>query len=232
MTAATQSSRALWNSMPGWGIFADLMPPEVLQARRAARIRRYVIVGLSSLLVVVVLLYALLFVQKQSAQNSLDKAQKTTSQLSAEKNQYADVIQMQGTVASVQAQVANLMANDIDFPLLLSQLEANLVNGMSISQLTVTLSTATATGAPQGGTGSVLDPATVLHIGSIVMTGTAVRPTDVSAYIDRLATMKGVVTPFPVSSVVGPTSVTYTIQATLTSDLYTHRYDVKPNGTK
>jgi hypothetical protein len=213
--------------MPGWGIFADLMPPEVLASRRAKVIRQRVTIGLSVIVVLVLALFALSMIQKRSAQNQLNTAQDETVQLQNSLKQYSDVITIQGTVSQVQTQVATLLQADIDFPKLLASLQSALPKTVAISQMNVTIFAPTPGTTGGGGAvpGGTLDSGVATHIGSVTLTGVAARLTDVSAYVDALKTLPGIVEPFPSSNVANGTGATYNIQATLTSDLYTHRFD-------
>ena len=44
----------IWNTMPGWGIVADLTPPELIATRRLRLLRKLLAAGLSVLLVLLV----------------------------------------------------------------------------------------------------------------------------------------------------------------------------------
>lgn len=216
--------------MPGWGIFADLIPPEILAERRARVLRKYVTIGLIALLVLLLAVFAFAFFKKSAAQHDLDTAQAQTVQLQQEERKYADVITIQGTVTQVQSQVASLLKTDIDFPSVLSSLQKALPPNVKLTQLTVGVSTPSAQPGPQVGTGSTggqLDTGTNAHIGTVTLSGSAAKSTDVSAYVDRLKTLKGIVEPFPTSNVSAGNGVTFSIQCTLTDELFTHRFDVK-----
>jgi hypothetical protein len=218
--------------MPGWGIVADLMPPEVLQQRRVKVVKRYVITGLSMLIVLLVLAYGYAFWQNQSAANALSKEQDRTSALQAQVHQYAGVTTIQGTVAGVQGQVANLMKGDVDVPALLGHVQAALPPGVTISQLAMTLNSGNAVspaGSAQAGA-AALDPGTNAHIGALTISGTAHRLTDVSAFVDKLKTIAGVVEPYPASNTSSPAGVQYAVQLTLDDQLFTHRFDIPKTG--
>lgn len=228
MTTMSSEPRALWSSMPGWGIVADLTPPELLAERRAAVVRKYVVITLAALIVLVVLLFAFAFFKKSAAQHAVNQAQDTTTGLQGELRQYADVVTMQGSVTQVKGQVATLLKTDVDVPALLANLQGALPPGVAINNLSITISSPTAAGAgpAAGGTGSNLDPGPAVHIGSVQIGGNAGKLTDVSTFVDKLRTLKGVVEPYPASNTEAGTGVTFSIQATLTSDLFTHRFDV------
>jgi len=235
MTQVQTDSRALWSSMPGWGIVADLMPPEILQARRALVVRRMVTRSLIALVCVMVLLFAYAFMQKRSASNALTDSQDRTITLQSEVRKYSDVTTMQGTVNQVQNQVSSLLKTDIDFPKVLADLQKALPPGVTLGQMSMTVVSAGAQTGSGAGTvpgGGNLDPGAHAHIGTVTLAGSAAKATDVSAYVDKLRALTGVVEPYPVSNVNSGSSFTYNIQLTLTDELYTHRFDVKQPGAK
>lgn len=236
MSAPTQDTRTLWATMPGWGIFTDLTPPEILASRRVASIRRYVSVGLVFLLVVVLLLFGFVTLKQRSASNELKKAEDDAQTLTVQLSKFSDVTTIQGTVASVEEKVSALLQADIDFPGLLASMQKALPPGVTLTQIAVTVTPPTAAGAgvpapvTVGGSGAVLDPSTHAHIGSVTLSGTARKLTDVSAYVDKLATLNGVVEPYPASNTASEAGVQYNVQVTLTDQLFTHRFDAKKTG--
>lgn len=230
MTAQIQQTRTLWSTMPGWGIVIDLMPPEIVQQRRIAAVRRQIVIGLAVLLVLILLGFGFAFMKKRSASNDLSRAQDQTTQLQAELHTYADVISIQGTVKSIQSQVANLMKTDVDLPQLVKDVTGALPPGMAITQMTITVNqTASAQG---GGTGSNLDTSGHQHIGVVTLTGTGRNLTDLSSYIDQLTKVKGVLQPYPTQNAASSNGTQWGLQLTLDEERYSHRFDVTPPGAK
>jgi hypothetical protein len=220
--------RELWNAMPGWGITANLLPPEVTEARQVRAIRRLVVLTLLGVLCLGVVGYGFAMLRSHSAQVALNKEQSRTTQLQVEQRKYDGVTQIQGTVSQVKAQVATLLKNDVDFPNLVAQLRAQLPPAMTISALTVTLtaggsqSTAVVT-AP-------LDSSGHTHIGTITISGDGRHLTDISTYVERLSTIKGIAQPYPTSNRTADTGVQYSVQVTINDQLLTHRYDTQTGG--
>src|SRR6185312_4553657 len=87
----TMQPRELWSTMPGWGIVANLIPPELLQARRVRALQKLV----GFLLVLLLLVagagggYAML--RSHHASQQLSVEQNRTSQLLAEQTRYRSV---------------------------------------------------------------------------------------------------------------------------------------------
>jgi len=228
-----QDSRSLWNTMPGWGITANLLPPEVIHTRRVRVIRKRM-VALSILAILLCVAgYGLAMVRTRSAEHAVTAELSRTAGLLHEQQKYAQVAQIQGTTAQVQTQIAGFMTNDVDFAALTNSLHTDLLPGMALTQLTIdlpvvkaNLSGQTAAAAAVGG----LDTSGQAHIGVISLTGTAAHISDVSSYVDKLNQLPGLVDVFPTSNQSDGKSVKFTIQVALTSALLTHKYVSKPGG--
>jgi hypothetical protein len=221
----------IWNSMPGWGIVADLTPPELIAARKLKLFRKLFLAGFTLLLVLVVGCYALAVMAHGSAASDLASEQTRTSQLTAQQRQYQGAVQVQGSIDQVQTQLAGLLTNDVDTATLIGQLRTKLPAAMTLNQLTITINSGATAGAQSTGA-AALDASGSTHIGSVTIAGSAKKISDVSAYVDALGTVAGVVSPYPASSTSSGHVVSWTVQLTLTAQLLTHRYDAKKNGAK
>ena len=58
MTTHAQPNQP-WSSMPGWGIVADLTPPELIASRHLKVLRKWIVLGLVVLVVACVAGYVL-----------------------------------------------------------------------------------------------------------------------------------------------------------------------------
>lgn len=220
----------LWSSMPGWGIVADLTPPELIAERHLRVLRKVIVAALSLVLVLCAAGYALAVRQHSSAADAGNAVNARTAQL---QQQLADptfrnVVQMQGTLAKVQAQVAILMKDDVDLPALLTKVRAVAPASIALSTLTVTMNTsATAPGTTTG-----LDTSGHTVIGTVVVAGSGKTLDDLPAYIDRLARISGVVNLVPTTNLSAQGSVAFSLAFAVTDKLYSHRYDVSntPGG--
>jgi Tfp pilus assembly protein PilN len=225
-------SRALWNTMPGWGIVANLLPPEVVQSRRVRFIRRMVLLGLVFVLLACLIAYAYVYLGHRSAEHDLAAEQARSQQLTVQQHQYNAVVQIKGDTAQVRTQLSGLLGQDVNTAALITKITQALPAGTAISTLTVTVNTATAQGtaAASNTTGS-LDTSGNPHIGTITVTGTAKTTVDVATYVDKLTRIPGLVDVFPTSNTsTDDTGTHYTIDMALTSTLLSHAYDVKPGG--
>jgi uncharacterized protein HemX len=221
---------ALWTSLPGWGIAADLTPPELINKRQLKVLIRLMALGLVLLVLVCFGGYYLAAHDRSAASADLQAAQARTTDLQRVGRSYNSVVAIQGSVDQVQAQVAQVMGGDVDLVALLVQLESNLPKTMVITQEAISISTAGVAAATTTGaaTGSGLDTSGLPRIGTLTISGTGQRLDDLSDYVDDLQTIAGLVDVLPVSNTAtSATSGTqFSITIGLTNALLSHRFDV------
>jgi hypothetical protein len=230
-------TKNLWHSMPGWGIVANLLPPELLEARRAHALRRFVAFGAIGVVVLAILGYGYASWRGHSASDALSREKDTTNSLTVQQGKYNEVVQIQGTITQVEAQIRTLMAQDVEFAGLIGTLRTDLLPGMTIGQLSASVDSGL--GAPGTlGTGPGVDSGSALNtspdktIGAITLTGTARRFSDVSGYVDRLTTVTGLASVYPISNALNVGGVQFSLQITITEKSLSHKYDAVQTGTK
>ncbi|HEX8082520.1 MAG TPA: hypothetical protein VF557_20090 [Jatrophihabitans sp.] len=228
----TMQPRELWSTMPGWGIVANLIPPEVLQARRVKAVRKLVAYLLCVLVLLAGIGYGFAFYQSQQAAETLAAEQSRTSQLLIQQKRYADVTLLQTSVAGVRTELSQLLSSDVDASALITSVLKQLPAGATVSQLAVTMSPPAGQQAkvnPASGTGS-LDTSGRAHIGLMTVTGQALRVSDVSTLVDRLGALPGFIDPYPTANTTNDKGTLFTVQFTIDDRLFSHRYDVKTGG--
>jgi type IV pilus assembly protein PilN len=234
MTAllAPSPDNRLWSSMPGWGIVADLTPPELIARRHLRVLRKLIIAGLTLVVLLCAAGFAFAFQKDASAVDARNDVIARTNQLQRQLQSpaFRHVVEMKGTVAKVQAQVALLMKDDVDLPALLTKVRAALPASMAINNLTVTLNSAATAAA--GSTGRGLDTSGHTVIGTVIIAGSSKTLDDLPAYIDRLAKVAGVVNLVPTSNLLSKDTAQFTLSFAVTDKLFSHRYDVKNVGGK
>jgi hypothetical protein len=222
----------LWSSMPGWGIVADLTPPELIASRHLKVLRKLIILGLVLVLVLCAGGFALAIQKHSSASSTRDAIDTRTRQLQSQlhSKSFRNVVRMQGTVAQVQGQVSSLMKNDVDLASLIARLRDALPASMSVNSLAVTLNPE---GAPTpGAAGTTLDTSGHPVIGTVTIAGSARTLNDLPAYVDDLATLKGVVNLVPTSNQADKGVAEFSLSFGLTDKLYSHQYDASTTGSK
>lgn len=224
--------RELWSSMPGWGIVANLIPPELIAARKLRTIRKAMLAGFAILLVIGIALYGMAFLAQRSAAADLAREQDRTSQLMAQQSKYQGAVQVQNSITEIQKQLGTLLTYDVDQSALVAKIRQKLPSNMTISQLTITIDAGTAATAGAGTGAGSLDASGATHIGTVTLAGNERHISDVSAFVNALSTVPGVVAPYPGSTTSSGTSVQWSIQLTLTAELLTHRYDPTKKAAK
>jgi Tfp pilus assembly protein PilN len=222
----------LWSAMPGWGIYADLTPPELVNSRRLKSLRKVIVVALVALLVLCAGGYVLAARKSSAASNALADVQLRTSQLQGQAHKYSGVTQLQGTVTQVQTQIATLMSGDVDLVKLIGQLRSTLPATMTIKQEAVTISVAGVAGAATSNSGNGLDTSGHPQIGTVTLSGAAKSIDDLSAYTDALKSIPGITNVLPLSNATDSNGVQYSLSLGLTDLLLSHRFDTSKNGGK
>ena len=225
----TMERPALWHALPGWGIAADLTPPELINARQLKVLRWWMAAGLVVLLVVCAGGYYLAARDRSSATAELTVVQDQTRELQVVGRSYSGVIAIQGSVKQIETQVAQVMSADVDVVALLVVLQSSLPKTMTINQEAITISTAGVAGtAGTAGTstGSSQDSSGLPRIGTITIGGTGRTLDDLSDYIDSLQAVPGLVDVLPVSNTAAGKGTQFSLTIGLTNALLSHRFDV------
>ncbi len=210
-------------------VFADLMPEEIVDARRVNRLKRKLAVGLAALLVLIVAGYALSFVQTSSAKHRLAAAQSTATTLQRQEQQYVQVSQIQGQASAIKMQLAQVMAGDLPWSALLTTLNGAAPAGVHLTSITATMNNGSATSGsatipstPSAGAGSGIGSAR--PVGTITLAGSATSKAAVATFMDKLAAVKVLSGAFPsgISSQGG--AATFTATVTITADALGGRF--------
>jgi Tfp pilus assembly protein PilN len=220
--------------MPGWGIVVDLTPPELIASRRLKVIRKLIALAAVLLLLVCLALYSFAWMQRQSASQALAREQQRTATLQSEQHKYNDVTEMQSSLSQVQGQLRTLLAGDVSFPSLISELRSSLQPGMTIDNLSVTVNLpgASAAGAGSSAAGNSLDTSGHPHIGTITLSGASTTASYIAAFADKLSSLKGLVDVITPSLKAQANGIQYTLTASFTDELLSHEYDSTKNGGK
>lgn len=202
-------------------IRANLLPAEIMRARRAIVVRKRVAIALAVLAVLLVAGYGWSWWQTRSATSELATTQQQTVQLEHQQASFADLVEAQTATQSVRSQLQQLMVGDLPWNKLLTALRAKAPAGLSLDQIAGTV-TDTAAGATTDSvvSGGLPVPATQgLPAGTLTLTGTARDKRSVADYADRLAKVKGIADPL-VTSVAssGRKSVSFDMTADITTD--------------
>jgi hypothetical protein len=213
-------------TMPGWSIVADLTPPELIQLRWIAVLRRRIGIGLALVLVLCLLAYAYAVVQHRAAEKDAAAVAQRTAILTRSANQFAGITLIESTVAGVDGQVACVMQDDVDVARVVASIDQALPSSMSIQSISVTL-TPDASADPSAGLTATGRPA----IGAVTVSGSGRGLDDLPAFVDGLTAVRGFTDVLPTSNQVSGGVAQFSLTIDLTDQLYSHLFDVgKPGG--
>lgn len=228
MSMITQPSvvRAVPGPMDMIAVYADLLPPEVAEARKAKETKKMVSIALVVLVVLLAGWYGFTRWQTSSANSDLDAANASTARLQAKQKSFAQVTQLQAESAQIQTQITSLMGRDVDWNQLWGSIRGATPAGVTISGITGSF-----TGATHLSSSSI----TALSngdIGTINVTGNAASPNTVAAFVDKLNQIAGVdsAQPTGVTSNSG-SGYSYTVTIGLSTKAISGRFVPSPSPT-
>jgi type IV pilus assembly protein PilN len=222
-----------WSVRPGWGISVNLTPPQLANARRVRTVRKLVVTGLGLIVLACGAGYFLAGRDQASARDALAEQQVQTMQLNSQLAKYDTTVRLQSTVAAVRQQISTAMAGDVSTDDLLARVRAALPGDMTIQQVSVTVSLASATAAtPDGTDGTGLNDAGHARIGDVTISGTSHDLGDLSEFVEHLQLESGIVDVIPTSNAAGPDGVQYSLTFGFTDQLRTHAYDLAQGANK
>lgn len=221
--AAAAPPVQLWSTMPGWGIAADLTPPELTNLRELKRLRRWLAAGLIVLLVACIGGYVLAALKHSAASSALNKVQSQTVELQAGVNKYADVTQIQSNIGQIQTQVATLMGSDVDLVKLMTRFRTALPASMTIAAEAITIDSVA---------GTVTSTSGLPTIAAVTISGSGRELDNLATYVDNLIKIPGVVDVNPTSNVLDGRTARFSVSLNLTAVAFSHRFDVSKTRTK
>ncbi|MET0416670.1 MAG: PilN domain-containing protein [Actinoplanes sp.] len=194
-------------------IRANLLPSEITSDRNARR-TRLVLIG--AVLVVLVLLgawYAYALEQKKAADADLAAVAKQVKIVQGHKDTYNGLTSMIARQEAIAAQLADLLANDLPWATTLDTVRSTgVTSGVDISEMT----------------GSVLDAekATTVSgtVATLAISGSAPDKKTVANFLQALAKLKGITSPYLSTANEQEGGVQFTLTAMITTDALCGRY--------
>ena len=172
--------------MPGWGIVANLTPPELIAARRLRVIRKLLAVAALVLVLLCLLAYGYAFLQSQKASRALAAENGRTATCRPSRTGYSDITEIQAP--SPRSRAAFPPARRRVGAPMVADLRGCLPPGMTIGHLSLLFNgPGCCRSRRRSARGTALDASGHPHIGTITLTGTAVHATDVAGYVDKLS---------------------------------------------
>jgi hypothetical protein len=215
-----------WGDMPGWGIVADMTPPELIERRLLAVLRRRIVLGLILVVLLCVAGYGYARLQHAAADNEATAASDQTRTLTTSAAKFTGITHIETTVSGLDGQVATVMRTDMDMARTVTSIRRALPSSMSISSVAVTMS---ADDSVDGA--STLDAAGRPKIGTVSISGAGRSLEELPAFVDSLAVVRGFVNVLPTSNQVSKGVSQFSVTLDLNDLLYSHRYDLGTPGS-
>jgi hypothetical protein len=206
-------------------VAVNLLPIEVIEARRTRRVKRTVFALLAVVVVLLTGWYGLAYVQTELARTELADAKANTERLTKQQDAFADLQQVQRDTTAIERQLAQLMANDMAWPTLLRGLREAAPSGLVLTGINVTLEASRTLGP--GGTNTA--NATVAFV---TITGVGTSKPQIAGYVDVLGKLTGVANPFITSVSASEKGLDFSVKVDATSALLGGRYTSPSKGTK
>lgn len=208
----------------------NLLPPEVAAARGLTQLKRWLLLGLAGVLLVLALVYAFAVLSGVQARAELAQAQDETARLMAEEATYAEVPAVLGRIDETKRAREFGMSTEVRWKSYYDAFAAVLPEGVSIDSLRFNGATPT-TLAPAAGS-----PLERPSVGEIQFTGRSLTVPDSAAWADSLDSIPGFSdTRISALTITADEAGTpyYTVSATVrvTADAYTHRFASAPAVT-
>jgi len=240
-SSASELTRVEWAPVPR----VNLLPPEILAARRFRRLQRQ----LAGIVLSVLLLGAAAGAWAQSgvlaARSDLAQVQAQTQGLMQQRARYAEVPKALAELDAARAAREGALRSDVLWYQFLGDLAVNTPAGTELTTVSVVMSppAASGTGASTSASAGTATTGTLTRLGEVKVTGRALRFRDVATWLETVTQVHGLagsnlqsVARDESSSAAGSSAATststsadvsYTGSAIVTSAGLSHRYDRK-----
>ncbi|HEU5110612.1 MAG TPA: PilN domain-containing protein [Micromonosporaceae bacterium] len=208
-------------------IAADLLPAEVVDARRGRRARRLVLSSLAALVLVLGGLYAATVLETAVARTELNEAEDRARALSDQQKRYADVVGVQQESEAIEAQLATLMANDLRWSAVLASLRSAAPAGVRLTNVSAGLDAPGNQAAPEN---AAQLPTSAKPIGDIDITGSADTKPQIAAYVDALARTPNLADPYLSNVTEDNQELQFTLRVSITESALGGRFTPEKEG--
>jgi len=212
-------------------IAANLLPPEIVEARRARKMRRIVVSAVAAFAVLLSVWHSTARYQTGAAREEMITTQDDVQDLEQQQRAFDELINAQAESRTIRTQLAALLADDLQWSRLLSALQAEAPNGVQVTGVSGSLTTRV-NGVPvaTGGGAQLPHPAGGKQIGTMTVTGRATGKTVVAEYVDRLARIPGLANPLLGDVALQDDAVRFTVRLNIMNSALGGRYTPKSSA--
>jgi Tfp pilus assembly protein PilN len=216
-------------------IWADLLPTEVVDARRTRKVRLLVISGLLVFAVVLGGWYAQANAETAIARVDVGDADADVQRLLRQQQVFAEVVDVQAESREIRSQLALLFAQDLPWSTMLGSLQSAAPKGVAITGAFGSVK-APNPGAPAAGPAAGLPSnSAAASIGTLTVTGSTDSKLRIAAYVDILAKLDGLANPQLGDVTLQEGGLQFTIRLDITDAIVGGRFTparTKPAGAR
>jgi len=204
-------------------IAANLLPTEVVESRRARKVRRSVLVAIVALVVLLTAWYGYAVYETSVAREGLAGAQADADRAQKKQAEFNDLVQAQTQSAAMRNQLTAVMAEDLPWSSVAGPVLAKVPGGMHLAHITGNLPDPSKAAAPAVKLPSSTDQKL---IGTLTVEGQAPNKAVIAQYVDALGTVPGLANPYVTSAVPNgdETAMVFTIQFDVTDAVLGGRF--------
>ena len=202
---------------------ADLLPDDIVQARRARQVRRAVLAVLAAFTVGLIAWGGLVIYQTSHARGDLAEVQEDADLVRAKQNDYSEVVTVRGQSAQITAKLTALLARDLQYGGLLSAVRQLAPHGIQLTNINGTLPD----GAKAATTGTAVElPNTTgeRRVGTLTVGGIGASKALIASYVDSLARLAGLGNPVVTAVNLTEGSLRFVVQLDITESMLGGRY--------
>jgi Tfp pilus assembly protein PilN len=208
-------------------VHANLLPEEIIAARRLVHLKRRLGIGLAALVVLLALGFGYSWWQTNNAQDDLTAEQSRSLAMTGQIQQYAPLVEAQAKTSQLQGEIATAMTGDVQWSRLIATLNKSTSGTLAVTSIDGVMDAASATVPTGGDSTNPLNNSGLQVVGSLTITGKTPDYKSVAAFVETLSKVRGlaVVDPGSVSSDSG--GYTFTVTLSLTTDALGGRFTSK-----
>lgn len=199
-------------------VAANLLPSEIIDARRMRKVRRMVIFTIIPFLAMLAGWYVLASVQTSLAERDLAQAEDGVQFLQQQQKKFSEVTRARAESADIGEQLKTLFAGDIAWAELVRPLQSVAPEGIVLTDVSALKATSGSAGAQPAG-GTVAEP-----VGLLTVSGRAPSKAVAASYVDALGRVHGLANPLLTSAVNKDGLLQFTVQVDITADAVGGRY--------
>jgi Tfp pilus assembly protein PilN len=190
---------------------ANLLPVEIVEARRGRVARRIVVTALVALFLVITGWYGQARYRTSTVADSLQRVEDDAQRVQRQQRDFADLLATRAESQAIETRLSGLVAGDLSWSRLLFSLRTEAPSGVKVTSVV---------GALFDDAASVEAIATRKEgaaIGKLTVSGTASTKAALATYVDRLGRVAGLTNPLLTSATEVASVVQFSVQLDITT---------------